>query len=161
MDDLKRYYLATKTDPATGDIFLALAWLRIDQSTTSASAHVGFEFNQGSTACGAGSDGRVQRTEGDLLIMYDFEGGSATPVLTLREWVLTGTCEVGRSRPPCWGPATNLTAGGFAEGAVNVGTSVTDNIAPDPPETLGDSEFQPQRRRRLYPGRVRRLRETE
>ena len=44
---------------------------------TSASAHVGFEFNQGTTACPAGSDGLVQRTAGDMLIVYDFEGGSA------------------------------------------------------------------------------------
>jgi hypothetical protein len=73
--------------------------------------------------------------------VYDFEGGSATPVLTLRRWVTSGACEVGSSSPPCWGPATNLTAGGFAEGAVNVGTQVTDNIAPSPGEQLNDSEF--------------------
>jgi hypothetical protein len=138
-DDLKRYYLASST-AADGDIFLALAWLRIDQNTTSASAHVGFEFNQGDTPCGAGSDGLVERTAGDLLIVYDFEGGSSTPVLTLRRWVTSGACEVGSNSPPCWGPATNLTAGGFAEGAVNVGTSVLDEVA-DPDETLGDSEF--------------------
>jgi hypothetical protein len=139
-DDLKRYYLANKTDPVTGDIYLALAWVRIDQNTTSASAHVGFEFNQGDTPCGAASDGLVERTDGDLLIVYDFEGGSATPRLTLREWVSTGTCEVSSNSPPCWGPATDLTAGGFAEGRVNVGTSVLDQVA-DPDETLGDSEF--------------------
>jgi hypothetical protein len=137
-DDLKRYYLATST-AANGDIFLALAWARIDQQG-SPSAHIGFEFNQGSTACPAGSDGLVRRTEGDLLIVYDFEGGSATPVLTLREWVLTGACEVGSSSPPCWGPATDLTAGGFAEGRVNTG-NVIDQIAPVPPETLAEAEF--------------------
>jgi Prealbumin-like fold domain len=137
-DDLKRYYLAAST-AANGDIFLALAWERIDQQG-SPSAHVGFEFNQGSTACPAGSDGLVRRTEGDLLIVYDFEGGSATPTLTLREWVLTGACEVGSSSPPCWGPATDLTAGGFAEGRVNTG-DVIDQIAPVPPETLAEGEF--------------------
>jgi len=141
-DDLKRYYLANKTDPVTGDIFIALAWVRIPQNTTSASAHVGFEFNQGETPCGPGSDGLIERTEGDLLIVYDFEGGSATPVLTLRRWVTdpTATCEVGSNSPPCWGTASNLTTGGFAEGAVNVGTSVLDMVA-DPDETLGDSTF--------------------
>jgi hypothetical protein len=141
-DDLKRYYLANHTDAVTGDIFIALAWVRIPQNTTSASAHVGFEFNQGDTPCPAGSDGLVARTEGDLLIVYDFEGGSATPVLTLRKWVTdpTATCEVGSNSPPCWGTATNLTTGGFAEGAVNVGTSVLDQVA-DPDETLGDSTF--------------------
>jgi hypothetical protein len=137
-DDLKRYYLANST-AANGDIFLALAWVRIPQDTTSASAHVGFEFNQGDTAC-AGSGGLVQRTAGDLLIVYDFEGGSDDPQITLREWVTSGACEVGSSSPPCWGPATNLTAGGFAEAEVNVGTSVLDQVA-DPDETLNDSEF--------------------
>jgi hypothetical protein len=139
-DDLKRYYLANST-AANGDIFLALAWVRIPQNTTSASAHVGFEFNQGDTPCGPASDGLVERTAGDLLIVYDFEGGGEEPVITLREWVTTGACEVGSSSPPCWGTAVDLTAGGFAEAAVNVGTSVIDQIAPVPPETLGDSEF--------------------
>jgi hypothetical protein len=138
-DDLKRIYLSTKT--VSGHVFLELAWVRIPQNTTSASAHVGFEFNQSQTACGPASDGLVTRTAGDMLIVYDFEGGSATPVLTLRRWVTSGACEVGSSSPPCWGPAKNLTAGGFAEGAVNVGTTVTDNIAPSPPEQLNDSEF--------------------
>jgi len=138
-DDLKRYYLANTT-AANGDIFLALAWVRIPQNTTSASAHVGFEFNQGDTPCGAGSDDLVERTAGDLLIVYDFEGGSANPVITLREWVTSGACEVGSSDPPCWGTAVDLTAGGFAEAEVNVGTSVSDLVA-DPDETLNDSEF--------------------
>jgi hypothetical protein len=138
-DDLKRYYLANKT-AANGDIFLALAWVRIPQNTTSASAHVGFEFNQGDTACGAASDGLVERTEGDLLVVYDFEGGSDDPRITLRKWVTSGACEVGSSSPPCWGPAADLTASGFAEAEVNVGTSVLDQVA-DPDETLNDSEF--------------------
>ena len=138
-DDLKRYYL-THSTADDGDIFLALAWVRIPQNTTSASAHVGFEFNQGEDPCGAGSDDLVERTEGDLLIVYDFEGGSDDPRITLREWVTSGTCEVGSNDPPCWGPATDLTAGGFAEAEVNVGTSVVDQVA-DPDETLNDSEF--------------------
>ena len=138
-DDLKRYYLANST-AANGDIFLALAWVRIPQNTTSASAHVGFEFNQGDTPCGAGSDDLVERTEGDLLFVYDFEGGSADPRITLREWVTSGVCEVGSNSPPCWGPAVDLTASGFAEAEVNVGTSVLDAVA-DPDETLNDSEF--------------------
>jgi hypothetical protein len=139
-DDLKRYYLANKTDPVTGEIFIALAWVRIPQNTTSASAHVGFEFNQGDTPCGAGSDGLVERTAGDLLFVYDFAGGSADPRITLREWVESGACEVGSNSPPCWGPASDLTASGFAEAEVNVGASVSDLVA-DPDETLNDSEF--------------------
>jgi hypothetical protein len=131
-DDLKRIYLSSKTLPSNGHTFLDLAWVRIPQNTTSSSAHVGFEFNQGSTACPAGSDGLVQRTAGDILIVYDFEGGSSPVVLTLRKWVTAAnaTCEVGSSKPPCWGVAQNLTTGGFAEGAVNAGTPVQDALTP-------------------------------
>jgi hypothetical protein len=151
-DDLRRIYLATTTltsGPNAGDVFLDLAWVRIPQNTTSASAHIGFEFNQGETAC-AGGSGLVERTAGDLLIVYDFEGGSADPVITLRKWVTSGTCEVGSSSPPCWGPSTNLTTSGVAEAKVNVGTTVLDQLAPpglasttgtSVDQTLGDSEF--------------------
>jgi Prealbumin-like fold domain len=139
-DDLKRIYLATKV--VGGNTFLELAWVRIPQNTTSASAHVAFEFNKGSTPCGGSSDGLVQRTAGDMLIVYDFEGGTTdVPTLTLRRWVLTGACEVGNRTAPCWGPATNLTAGGFAEAKVNTFGSVQDLIGPISPETLGTSEF--------------------
>ena len=134
-DDLKRAYFADATVTVGTDdhIFLALAWVRIAQNTTSASAHVGFEFNQSDVACGPASDGLVERTEGDLLVVYDFEGGSGDlPTLTSREWVLSGACEVGSSSPPCWGPATNLTAGGFAEARVNTSVvgPVVDALAP-------------------------------
>ena len=47
-DDLVEVYLATKT--IDGDVHLALSWVRIPQNSTSASAHVAFEFNQGETA---------------------------------------------------------------------------------------------------------------
>jgi hypothetical protein len=142
-DDLKRVYVASNT--VGGDVFLELAWVRIPQNTTSPSAHIGFEFNKGSTACPAGSDGLVRRTAGDMLIVYDFEGGSTdVPTITLRRWVTSGTCEVGSNSPPCWGPAANLTASGFAEAKVNTFGSVSDAIAPPPPTppvTLGTSEF--------------------
>jgi hypothetical protein len=32
-------------------VFLGLAWVRIPQNTTSPSAHIGFEFSKGTTAC--------------------------------------------------------------------------------------------------------------
>jgi len=137
-DDLKRIYLSSKT--VNGNVFLNLAWVRIPQNTTSASAHVAFEFNQGSTQCPGGSK-LVQRTAGDMLIVYDFEGGAGSPTLTLRRWVTSGACEIGNDSPPCWGTATNLTAGGFAEAKVNTGTTVVDTIGPSGTQTLGDSEF--------------------
>jgi len=140
-DDLKRIYLATKN--VGGDTFLMLSWVRIPQNTTSPSAHIGFEFNKGTAGpCGGSADGLVNRAVGDMLIVYDFEGGATdTPVITLRKWVTSGSCEVSSNSPPCWGPATNLTALGFAEAKVNTFGSVTDQIAPSPPETLGTNEF--------------------
>jgi hypothetical protein len=146
-DDLKRVYLSSKT--VNGHVFLNLGWVRIPQNTTSPSAHIGFEFNQGTTACPAGSDGLVRRTAGDMLIVYDFEGGG-NPVLTLRRWITAGACEVGADSPPCWGQAVNLTASGFAEGAVNTAATALDQLAPPAlssttgtsvSNTLGLSEF--------------------
>ncbi len=153
-DDLKRAYFADATVSVGGEdhIFLSLAWVRIPQNTTSPSAHIGFEFNQGNTPCGPASNGLVHRTPGDLLVVYDFEGsGTATPTLTIRQWVTTGAkgdCEVGANSPPCWGPSTNLTAAGYAEARVNTGTvgTVQDDLAPtaaggSTSETLGLNEF--------------------
>jgi hypothetical protein len=137
--DLERIYVAHKT--VGNHIYLELAWVRIAQNTTSPSAHVAFEFNQGTTSCGAGSDGLVQRTGGDMLIVYDFEGGStSSPTLTVRRWVTSGACEVGNSSAPCRGPAVNLTASGFAEAKVNTTASAADTVAPTS-ETLVLNEF--------------------
>jgi len=156
-DDLKRIYLGTKT--VNGHTILNLAWVRIPQNTTSASAHVGFEFNQGETPCIEGDgDGLVAREAGDMLVVYDFEGGSAAPVITLRRWLTdindpdqadfftdpAKPCDVDANSTPCWGDSKDLTALGFAEAKVNVGFSVLDGINPPPPnngENLADSEF--------------------
>ncbi|MFI9812151.1 MSCRAMM family protein [Saccharothrix variisporea] len=137
-DDLKRVYVASKT--VDSNVYLTLAWVRIPQNTTSPSAHVAFEFNKGTTACGGSSGALVRRTAGDMLIVYDFEGGSADdPTLRLSRWVTSGACEVGSNSAPCWGPAVAL-ADGVAEAKVNTGASALDAIAPTD-ETLGLNEF--------------------
>lgn len=111
-DDLKRAYISFQTvgTGTSAHTYLNLAWARIPQNTTSASAHVGFEFNQDSTnACGAGSDGLVHRKLGDMLLVYDFTGGSsAPPTISLSRWVTSGTCQVGSDAPPCWGTFNQL-----------------------------------------------------
>lgn len=136
-DDLKRVYISSNT--VDGNVILNLGWVRIPQNTTSPSAHIGFEFNQGDTPCGGDSDGLVERTVGDMLIVYDFEGGATDePTISLRRWVDSGACEVGSNSPPCWGPSTNLTELGFAEARVNttVVGPVDDDLAPPlPPAT--------------------------
>jgi Prealbumin-like fold domain len=133
-DDLKRIYVSHNTD-SSGNVFLELAWVRIPQNTTSASAHVGFEFNQGTTPCHSPSNpgGLVQRTAGDMLIVYDFAGSTTdNPILTVRRWVTTpgSTCEISSDSAPCWGPAANLTASGFAEAKVNTTSTALDKLTP-------------------------------
>jgi len=150
--DLKGIMLASKT--VSGHTFLMLNWMRIPQNTTSSSAHVGFEFNQGSAGpCPAGSDGLVQRVAGDLLLVYDFTGGSSVPpTISLSRWVTSGSCQVGSDSPPCWGTFIVLPPG-TAEANVDSGlgglpSSTLDTITPPPPpatlsttSTLGTSEF--------------------
>src|SRR5919201_5270268 len=142
--DLKRIYVASKN--ISGEVYLDLAWVRIPQNTTSPSALVAFEFNQndptktpfGPCATAAGSP--VKRQAGDMLIVYDFEGGATdNPHITLRRWVNSGPCEISNDTAPCWGTATDLTDLGFAEAKVNTTTTVSDTVAPSN-ETLGVNE---------------------
>jgi hypothetical protein len=69
------------------------------------------------------------RTAGDVLITFDF-GGSGSPVLGLLKWVTTGATSqcFSANALPCWGNRVNLSAAGFAEGAVN-SVTVNDPIA--------------------------------
>jgi hypothetical protein len=144
-DDLKRVYFANGT--VNGHVYLNLAWARIPQNTTSPSAHIAFEFNQSETDC-AGPGDLVERSTdngGDVLIVYDFEGGATdTPTIRLSRWVGTGPCEVAANDPPCWGPAQTL-GPGVAEARVNTSTvgSVSDAIHPGAPpaQTLQLNEF--------------------
>jgi hypothetical protein len=85
--------------------------------------------------------------EGDLLFVYDFEGGDAAATISVREWILSGTCEVGSSSPPCWGQSQTLGVG-VAEARVNTTSvgPVDDDLAPagdnsTTSESLGIIEF--------------------
>lgn len=126
-DDLQRVYLSTKI--VGGDVFLGLAWIRIPQNTTSPSAHIGFEFNK-ATSGGCTGSGLVKRTAGDMLVVYDFEGGSDDPTISLRRWITSGACEIASNNAPCWGVASNLTSLGYAEAKVNTTTAVSDTLKP-------------------------------
>jgi hypothetical protein len=131
--DLKRIYMASKT-LANGHVILNLAWVRIPQNTTSPSAHVAFEFNQSDEPCpddGKFHNGLVERSSangGDMLILYDFEGGSTAPVISISRW--TGSA---------WSAPDPLTSG-EAEARVNTTSTALDTIAPSD-ETLGIKEF--------------------
>jgi hypothetical protein len=142
-DDLKRIYIANAT--VNNHSYLALAWARIPQNTTSASAHVAFEFNQNKNLCtGTGHDSLVPRSTdngGDMLIVYDFEGGNGAPVLKLLRWQATGTCEqTGKTATAagCWVNKPNFTSW---EAAVNT-QDATDTINPTGiTDTLHSQEF--------------------
>jgi hypothetical protein len=118
--DLSDIYLSTNT--IDGEEFLFLAWVRVPSSPT-ASSHIGYEFNQGTQKC-PNSD-LVQRTEGDFLVVYDFEGGDADSSVKLARWLTTadennssGDCEVAKALP-CWSTPLDLTALGYADAKVN------------------------------------------
>jgi hypothetical protein len=126
--DLKRVYIANKT-LANGHVILNLAWVRIPQNTTTPSAHVAFEFNQSDEPCVASQpNGLVHRTVDDLLVLYDFEGGSAAPEISISRW--TGSA---------WSAPDPLTSG-EAEAAVNIAATALDTVGPTS-ETLGIKEF--------------------
>jgi Prealbumin-like fold domain len=123
--DLTRFYIASEF--TAGSNYLYLAW---ERSNVLGSANMDFELNQKAqpdlTTAGAKS---LVRTAGDVLITFDF-GGSGSPVLGLLKWVTSGptTQCFATNALPCWGNRVNLSAAGFAEGAVN-SVTVTDPIA--------------------------------
>jgi uncharacterized repeat protein (TIGR01451 family) len=113
--DLARIYLAVSTDPVTKHVYLDLAWIRAPQNTTQSDVHVGFEFNQNKAPCGVGSP-LVHRTKGDILLVYNFQSGSAS--IAYSQW--TGSV---------WTPEKTLVSS-IAEASVFGGTSTTDAIKP-------------------------------
>jgi hypothetical protein len=123
--DLTRFYVASEA--AGGSNFLYLAW---ERSNVLGSANMDFEINQATqpnlTTTGPKT---LVRTAGDILITFDF-GGSGSPVLGLLKWVTSGATSqcFSANSLPCWGNRVNLSAAGFAEGAVN-SVTVSDPIA--------------------------------
>jgi hypothetical protein len=104
--DLCNVWLDTE---ATSDaFFLYLAWERF---STEGSTIVLFEFHQAPLACTDGSCNPFSpRTPGDFMIVYDFEGNTAT--IYLREW--NGTS---------FSAPVDLSALGYAEASLNADTS--------------------------------------
>lgn len=158
--DFTRFGIAYET--VDGDVFVYLYWVRGPQNSTSASGHASFEFNQGDNPCPAQStnadvaaaeQSNVFRTAGDLLFIYDFEGGPGQiPTITLHRWIdaagndssgdpkTAADCEVAGSLP-CWGEGSDdLVADGHADARVNDASigSVFDLISDS---TLGVVEF--------------------
>ena len=124
--DLTRFYVANEF--VSNANYLYLAW---ERSNVLGSANMDFEINKLAqpdlTTTGPKT---LNRSAGDLLITFDFTNGGGNPVLGLLKWVTTGATSqcFSANALPCWGNRVNLSAAGFAEGAVNT-TTVTDPIA--------------------------------
>jgi hypothetical protein len=129
-NDLTRFYIASEF--TNGKNFVYLGWERL---VNIGNANLDFEINQNTTAGFTGATTgpvTLNRTAGDILITYDF-AGSGTPTLGLLKWLTTAHGDsasdcFSTNTLPCWGQRVDLTAAGFAEGAVNTGT-VSDPIA--------------------------------
>src|SRR6266542_4727292 len=124
--DLTRFYVASEF--ASNSNFLYLAW---ERSNVLGSANMDFEINKLAqpdlTTTGPKT---LNRSPGDLLVTFDFTQGGGNPVLGLLKWLTTGATSqcFSANSMPCWGNRVNLSAAGFAEGAVNTST-VDDPIA--------------------------------
>jgi uncharacterized repeat protein (TIGR01451 family) len=77
--DLTNFLIAQ--DEVNGNAFLALGWIRTDSLGTS---NFDFELNQLETKSANGVT--LIRTDGDVLIGFDFESSGNVVMLTLREW---------------------------------------------------------------------------
>jgi hypothetical protein len=141
--DLIRFYEASEL--VNNNVYLYLAW---ERTNVLGSANMDFEINKNATAGFTGSTlGAVtlNRTNGDILVTFDF-GGSGAPVLGILRWLTTtgtnpydGTPNVSAdcfsaNKLPCWGDHLDLNSTN-SEGAVNAAT-VSDNVPPDNPRNL-------------------------
>ncbi|HVL89042.1 MAG TPA: hypothetical protein VM841_02280 [Actinomycetota bacterium] len=115
-DDLTRLYFAGDVvDPTKA--FLFLAFERLDVSGNG-DVHVNFELNQ-SSATVTNSKGTVipRRSSGDLLVVYDYDGGTASTSIDIEIRLWVGDALSGQ-----WGPDIG---GADAVGDVNGAGAVT------------------------------------
>jgi hypothetical protein len=147
--DLTRFYEASEL--SGGDVFLYLAW---ERTNNLGNANMDFEINaDGTGGCPGTTTGpcTISRSNGDILVTYDF-GGSGAPTLGINRWLTTtgtnpydGTPNVAgdcfsANALPCWGDHKTLSQS-ISEGAVNTGGSVVDPINPDAPRTIVQDGF--------------------
>jgi hypothetical protein len=104
--DLGNFYVASETLASNNHVLLYLGWTRVN---TSGTTNFDFEINKEAqpdlTTAGPKT---LVRTEGDIIINYDFQGGAQKPTLAFRTWLANGT----------WSDATPLT-GTTGEAEVN------------------------------------------
>lgn len=129
--DLDRFYVATENVGAfPGKDFLYLAFTR---NNTLGTANISFELNKLTQPAppAAGGPWALQRSAGDLLVLFDFESGGRVEKVQLRvsKWVISGNAKTvcqASNTVPCWGKTATL-GSTVADGAVNKVT-VTDPL---------------------------------
>jgi hypothetical protein len=120
-DDLSSAQVGTQV--INGVAYLYLDWTRLNSLGT---ATIDYEFNQSQALTANGVT--HQRTQGDLLITYDYRGGNAAGI-SYRTWNATlGT----------WSDPIDLTLTGNAAGTINLTNDVID---PCTGQTLGPLRF--------------------
>src|ERR671933_652326 len=141
--DLDRFYISNEF--VGGKNFVYLGFELLPVSNASASVHMGFEFNKNAcdpvTHAGCSANNVTPaRSAGDILIVFDLEGGG-NPALSFQRWVLSGPCEISQDTAPCWGPKQNLNST-VADGSLdNAAAGTTDPINPGAPRTIGQYRF--------------------
>lgn len=130
-NDIRAFFTSWEIKPTgdggTNEIFLYLGWTRRQEA---GSVNFDIELNQiAPDPIAAGDDTMtLNRTAGDILIMFDFAGGGGTVQLGYHKWITTGNpatdCEANNSLP-CWDKVHTLSSA-VAQGAVNDGFTVTD-----------------------------------
>jgi uncharacterized repeat protein (TIGR01451 family) len=111
--DLTHFYISDHT--VDGHVLVYLAWVR---ANTLGTANMDFEFNQSDILSANGKT--PVRTDGDILITFDFAQGGNTVQLGLRRW---------DAAAGAWGASVDLDSSGFAIGAVNSVDGISDPIS--------------------------------
>jgi len=127
--DLTRFYEASEVLPVGGSnhVFVYLGW---ERSNVLGSANMDFEINKNGTPCLDSTgpfpvDCAINRSNGDILVTYDFTNGGGTPTIGLRTW-----------NGSTWGTSSTV----FAESRVNSGI-VTDTHLPAGSQSLAANTF--------------------
>lgn len=140
--DLTRFYEASQL--INNNVYLYLGW---ERSNVLGSANMDFEINQNnpvtSTSCPGPNKGSctINRTNGDILVTYDFTNGGSRPMIGIMRWLTVGGTNpydatktnangdcFSANTLPCWGDQKTIGTDN-SEGNVN-GASVTDPIEP-------------------------------
>jgi len=87
--DLINVYVATaNATDGSGDHFLYLGWTRLDTVNEAGTVAIDFELNKSAVSCANGVN--PDRTVGDKLVTYEFQGNDPAPVVLITVWTWDG-----------------------------------------------------------------------